>query len=41
MSKFILLSFYGQADHKGGEGGSAPSALTVIKCEMLIQFFLK
>ena len=29
-------SFYGQADRKGGEGGgggSAPSALTVSKCE--------
>ena len=26
-------SFYGQADRKGGEGGSAPSALAVSKCE--------
>ena len=26
-------SFYVQADRKGGEGGSAPSALTVSKCE--------
>ena len=25
--------FYGQADHKGGRGGSATSALTVSKCE--------
>ena len=26
-------SFYGQADRKGGREGSAPSALTVSKCE--------
>ena len=25
--------FYGQADRKGGRGGSAPLALTVSKCE--------
>ena len=29
--------FHGQADHKG-EGGSAPSALTVSKCENIDLF---
>ena len=31
--------FYGQADRKGGEGGSALSALTVSKCENFDTFF--
>ena len=39
LRRVVKMDIYGQADRKGGGGGSATSALTVSKCENFDPFF--